>query len=62
MILKCNHVGCGLVRRVSNSIDKIQVKQKIQADRLKQGYIEKEGQEREIYTLAAWANSADPIT
>lgn len=50
MILKCNHVGCGLVRRVSNSIDKIQVKQKIQADRLKQGYIEKEGQEREIYT------------
>lgn len=54
-------MGCGLVRRVSNSIDKIQVKRKIQADRLKQGYIEKEGQEGR-YTLAAWANSADPIT
>jgi len=38
------------VRRVSSSIDKIQVKQKVQADRLKQGYTEKEGQEREIYT------------
>ncbi len=48
MIFKCNHVGCGLVRRVSNSIDKIQVERKIQGDRLKLGYTEKEGQEREI--------------
>lgn len=48
--IKVYHVGCGLVRRVSNRIDKIQVERKIQADRLKRGYTEKEGQEREIYT------------
>lgn len=41
-------MDCGLVRRVSNSIDKIQVERKIQGDRLKLGYTEKEGQEREI--------------